>query len=429
MHKYLKIMLFLAIVGLILFTRFYHLAEPTEVVFDEVHFGKFFSAYLKHTYFFDIHPPLGKLIFALTGYLADFKPVFDFEKIGEPYPDSSFIWLRFVTAIFGSLLPIIIFFILRQLGFSFLISILGMILITLENSLIVQSRYILMDSFMLVFGFSSFLFYLKSVKKKNKLYLFLCSIFSGLTYSIKWTGLGFFAAISVFAFFKCHNSKQFLKQMLIIFLISFIIYTSLFVVHFKLIRQSIFASDYKDSSFISKISKLSYDIAKLNFQMFGSNLTLTETHPYSSKWYQWPLGDKPIFYWQKENLGIYLNPNLILWFLMLASLFFSFVEFLFLSSKVLLGKNLNLADKRHFNFLGVFLFIYLFNWLPFIFIKRVMFLYHYFPALIFSLIIFCLQINRLYVRIPDRFKTLFIISIIGLTLSGFLFFLPKTYGY
>lgn len=38
--------------------RFYKIWYPKEVVFDEVHFGKFASYYLERSYFFDVHPHL-----------------------------------------------------------------------------------------------------------------------------------------------------------------------------------------------------------------------------------------------------------------------------------------------------------------------------------------------------------------------------------
>ena len=50
--------LLLSFLGFI--TRAYAIHFPGEVVFDEVHFGKFASYYLRGEYYFDVHPPLGK---------------------------------------------------------------------------------------------------------------------------------------------------------------------------------------------------------------------------------------------------------------------------------------------------------------------------------------------------------------------------------
>lgn len=66
-------------------TRIYRLAEPNHIVFDELHYGKYVSLYMKRTFFFDQHPPLGKQLIAGIAYLAGYSGNFTFSRIGGEY--------------------------------------------------------------------------------------------------------------------------------------------------------------------------------------------------------------------------------------------------------------------------------------------------------------------------------------------------------
>jgi hypothetical protein len=54
-------------------------------VFDEVHFGAFAGQYIRREYYFDVHPPLAKMLNALGGWLVGFKGDFGFDNIGDKY--------------------------------------------------------------------------------------------------------------------------------------------------------------------------------------------------------------------------------------------------------------------------------------------------------------------------------------------------------
>jgi len=58
--------LFLVFVILGFSTRFYKVEEPNHVCWDETHFGKMGSWYINRTFFFDVHPPLGKVYYLIT---------------------------------------------------------------------------------------------------------------------------------------------------------------------------------------------------------------------------------------------------------------------------------------------------------------------------------------------------------------------------
>ena len=233
---------------LALATRFIFLAYPAEVVFDEVHFGKFVSAYFTNEYYFDIHPPLGKLAIAGFAKLLDFNPDIGFEKIGEAANAYTLFILRFLPALLGSLFVLIIYQLVIVLGGSKKAAFLAGLLIVFNNAFLVESKFILVDNFLFFFGFLAILLFLISRKRENafRKYLFYFSsiICSSLAFSIKWTGLSFLGVILLFTLFDFLKKVSlkglfeiFVKTFFLIILFIFI-YALPFVFHFKLLTLS-----------------------------------------------------------------------------------------------------------------------------------------------------------------------------------------------
>lgn len=101
---------------LALLTRLYKITQPFNVVFDELHYGKYVSLYMKGIFFFDQHPPLGKQLIAGVAHLVNYKGNFTFTKIGNEYNETVPIgWLRLIPAICGSLLAPCAYKVLLQL--------------------------------------------------------------------------------------------------------------------------------------------------------------------------------------------------------------------------------------------------------------------------------------------------------------------------
>ncbi len=125
---------------------------------------------------------------------------------------------------------------------------------------------------------------------------------------------------------------------------------------------------------------------------------------------------KPIYFWYKKSgddkaSRIYVFGNPIVWFTAILAF--------------ILGLIYWLPDNRETKWLLYSGWIL--NMLPFMNIQRPLFLYHYFPALIFTIIIMSFFITD-KIDFSKR-SGMLILSVISLFfLLGFLFFSPLTYG-
>nr|XP_056716346.1 protein O-mannosyl-transferase 1 [Euleptes europaea] len=154
-------LLVLAVAGLI--SRLWSLSYPQAVVFDEVYYGQFLSLYMKQIFFVDDSgPPFGHMLLAFGGYLGGFDGNFLWNRIGAEYSSNVPIWtLRLLPAVAGALCVPLAYQILVELRFSHLVAHGAALLIVFENSLITQSRLMLLESVLIFFILLGVLSYLK----------------------------------------------------------------------------------------------------------------------------------------------------------------------------------------------------------------------------------------------------------------------------
>lgn len=434
-HLYILILCVLSLT-----THFAFWGHPKEAVFDEVYFTEFASAYLTNSYYFDLHPPFAKLLITGFGMLIDIPALEQPLKIGDDMPHGGWIFLRLVPLLSGILLPIIVYYLCRRLRMNEFFSFTAGLLVIFENSLLVQSRFILLDSILIFFGFLGLLLYLLG-RERGSFPLKLASIISlTLAFSVKWTGVSFIAItflIEIYDFFKdrVHMSlKQVSTQLfhwLFLFgIIPLTIYASFFAIHFKLLYKSGTGDAFMSPIFQKSLEGNSYQenlairdtsflekFLELNIITFEYNAKLEAQHDYGSVWYTWPLQKRPIFYWESkgedENSFIYHLGNPFIYVAALLSILILIVFMIFKRDKFTNSK------AALFIILG-----YIINLLPFMGINRVMFIYHYEAALVFGIIAIAFLLSNIH----SKHKKTITYSVIALSLLLFLYFSPLTYG-
>ncbi|KAI8815979.1 Dolichyl-phosphate-mannose-protein mannosyltransferase-domain-containing protein [Fimicolochytrium jonesii] len=190
------VMVTLTLIGVLV--RLFRLSNPSQVVFDEVHFGGFASKYISGKFFMDVHPPLGKLLIAASGVMAGFDGSFDFKEIGMDYiaPRVPYVSMRLLPGIMGVLMVPMAYATMRNLSVSHPIAVMTALLVVFENALTCQSRLILLDSILLFFTAWAVQAWTDFQACRESPFslrwwtsLFLTGLGIGLAASVKWVGL------------------------------------------------------------------------------------------------------------------------------------------------------------------------------------------------------------------------------------------------
>jgi dolichyl-phosphate-mannose--protein O-mannosyl transferase len=407
LSKYRVQLLLFLIIAISFGLKFHRLEFPQSYYFDEVYFA--FTAQEmakgnksawqvpeeeapKDLAYEWTHPPLGKEISSL-GILI--------------FGDNTFGW-RFFQAFFGVLGTLFIFLLGRNL-FNNGVGLIAALLYTFESFIFVLSRITMVDIFMANFVLLASLFVVKYAKSRKTIFLILIGVFCGASISIKWSGVyiaEFLAGVSFFLiyYFEVYSSdsegSSYFSALLKIF--------PRMIIAFVLIPLIIYVATYIPFFYFGNSIG---DFIALQGQMFGYHGGVTETHPYQSQWWMWPLLIKTV-YMYFENLGgqyahIYALGNPFIWW----------TGFLFLVAGVV---QVIRKESPALIFTVVSVFAY---WLPWALSPRkVTFLYHFLPALLFVIIISAYFLDSIWNK--SKYGKITVVMYIMTAIGVFIYFYP-----
>ncbi|KCZ77272.1 hypothetical protein H311_01719, partial [Anncaliia algerae PRA109] len=263
--------------------KFYKIESGNFVIWDEAHFGKFSRNYLKRQFYFDVHPPLGKLMTAVSGYLFGQDTDFEFESGSEYPPQMDYTGMRRFHAFISAFVPVLMYGTCRNLGYSKSFSFYSTFFYVFENGNVSISRLILLDSHLLFFTAFVIFFFSLWRQKKSILNISYLGISIGLTLSVKWIGcfttffVGVYVIDELYKSLKEEKLSSFFKRFFIRFIFLIIVpvavYLFWFVVHFKILVHS--SSDEANMSSLFQINLIEHKNKKLGkYVDFGRAITI-----------------------------------------------------------------------------------------------------------------------------------------------------------
>lgn len=368
--------------------------------FDEIYHARTAWENLNGVYPYEItHPPLGKIIISIGIALFGMTP---------------FGW-RFSGTLFGVLmLPVIYIFAKRLFGGKAVPAACTLVL-TSDFMHFVQTRIATIDTYAVFFILLMYLFMYGFITTGSRRELALSGIFFGIGAASKWTCIYAGAGLAViWLIYVIREAKAQRLDMK-----GFWKLCGFCVIFFVLIPCLIYYFAYIPYGTARGISPFSAEYLRMVLDnqsyMFNYHSGIVAEHPYSSRWYQWVLDIRPILYYLEyfddgthSSFGAFLNPALC-WGGLL-SLFVLIYTAIF----------------RRDRCAGFILLGYLAQLIPWLFVTRITFEYHYFPCSVFLVLSlgYCFNLMRHNLR---HWKW-YVSGFVTLSIALFVMFYPALSG-
>jgi dolichyl-phosphate-mannose-protein mannosyltransferase len=275
---------------------------------------QFASYYLQRTYFFDVHPPFGKLLFALMGWFVGYDGHFLFDNIGDSYIENKvpYVAFRAMPAIMGALTVPTVFLIMWESGYSLPAAVLAAGLVLFDNAHIGQTRLILLDATLVFFMAVSVLAYIRFYKFRHEPFgrkwwkwLLLTGVSMSCVISTKYVGAFTFFTIGCAVLIDLWDlldverkggalsliefGKHFAARAIGLIIVPFFFYLFWFQVHFAILTRSGPGDDFMTPEFQETLSDnmmtaSSIDIQYYDFITLRHKDTKTYLHSHPDKY-------------------------------------------------------------------------------------------------------------------------------------------------
>ncbi|XP_055371779.1 protein O-mannosyl-transferase 2 isoform X2 [Condylostylus longicornis] len=288
--------IFIAVLALTFFSRYYKVTEPDHVCWDETHFGKMGSWYINRTFFFDVHPPLGKMLIGLSGLLTGYDGNYPFEKPGDKYNETRYEGMRIFCTTLGALVVPMAFDTVWDLTGSNKASIIAAAYLIFDVGMLTLNQYILLDPILLFFMVGSVWGMIKiskltqmneSYTKSWWLWLFFTGTMLSCTISTKFVGLFVVLLVGLHTISELwtilgdlnkpitETIKQLICRGITLIIWPIILYITFFYIHLIVLNRSGNGDGFYSSGFQSRlIGNSLYNASMPREVAYGSIVTI-----------------------------------------------------------------------------------------------------------------------------------------------------------